>query len=290
MRQHAVILTYPGHFLLTGLTIQSVKEYFPEVNDITVLADDISDRSWSTYVQDCERFYQCSIIALSKFDRFRKFRGNPWIRQQIVKLYLDEVLPFQEWFFVDGDVIFYFGIDQNVVPYTLVPYSGVPLSERDPGPGETTSQQLYYVQHLLGIETDGIWHEGPEGYKRVCASGAPFRDMQAQTLKDLRSYVEQRFSKSFDDIHLALANDTRHSVSEWELIETFRLKIQHKQLDLRFYPPYNVLDILPPKEYVRPLPFFKTCYCSDTELGEQWWNQQALSIPNNIWSILPKKK
>jgi len=130
-----VVLTYPGHFLLTALTIQSYFKHHKHTST-TLIIDDTSSFCWPGYLEDCQQQYSgYNIITVSSLDTAKLFKG-PWVRQQIVKLYLDTLLPFDEWFFTDGDLEYYFPAPTNVIPYVII--RGGPVRD----------QQNNYVSYL----------------------------------------------------------------------------------------------------------------------------------------------
>ena len=270
MRTHCVVLTFPGHFLQTYQCIQQIKNLDAELA-ITVLIDDISNKTWPGYIQDCEKLYQEPCTFLSTVDFLDPWSRNPWIRQQIVKLYLDKILAFEgNVFFIDGDVLLHNFPPMESVPYTTVKYSGVPLSQRDPHPGEVSSQQIFYVNHMLHVD-EGRLFINDEKY--IGTSGCPFRDLELGLLPQLRGYVEHINGKNFSQLHLDIADDTRYSVSEWELIEVYKQQILRRKLNL----------VKCDKSV------FHTTWSCDVELGQNYFGN---SIPDleTWWHKLPNTK
>jgi hypothetical protein len=283
MRKKAVVLTFPGHFLLTKLTIASLQK-IKSIQEIVVIVDDISPMAWDTYVNDCAEFYKLPIIQTSNFIEFLKFADNPWVRQQMIKMHLDLIFNDQEIFFTDGDIEFHYDVPYKSVPYTLTSYSGVSLEERDPGPGEVTSQQIYYVRHFLNKPFDGLFHNG----KRITTSAAPFRDLNLDILKQLREYIQKVQNKSFIQAHQDISLDYRYSISEWEILEYFKQEILKTDLNFVYYPPYSI-DELPNNTHRGP-DWFATCFVSDTQLDYEWWLQKNIANIENYWKQLPNKK
>ena len=278
-RRHAVILTYPAHFLLTKLCIDYLQKTQPDIGEITVIVDDISVLSWPSYVQDCRELYRHRIVATSQFPEFQLLRRWPWVRQQVIKLSLDKLVTADRVFFCDGDVLLYQPVPEYATPFTITQYLGVPLSERDPGPGETTSQQSYYVEHLLGIPHLGVQHNN----QRVCVSHPPFRDIILQDITDLRQFIENRFGRNIISVHRDLVNNTKHSVSEWELLCWYQQTMLGRTLELIHWPTQPLEA--PITEHSRAA----TCWQSDREIGHDWWQQQAIDF-ERYWAILPENK
>lgn len=292
--QNIVVLTFPGHFLLTKLTIESLKIWFPHCKTLTVVADDVTvnqsryrsdpnrqDIPWSQYIRDCEKFYQCTVIPSSSHVCSSLHYG--WVRQQMLKLHLDQIVKFQTWFFTDGDVIFKCAVHKDIVPYTLVDVKGVALSTRDPEPGEITMQQSFYVTKLLGVEHAGFYNLYN---RRMCLSNPPFRFMNSQDLLDLRQHVENLHHKNFLDIHRGIELDQRYSVSEWEMLEWFKFSIKQQRPDFQEWFTDHV-----GRPSIKP----RTCkwWCEttwniDTDWPRSWWEQQGIVCCDRIWNLLPR--
>jgi hypothetical protein len=245
-----VVLTYPGHFLLTVLTIRSYLEYHTPT-EVIIVADDLSPYAWPTYLTDCQELYWAPVIPLSQIPCTKEFNTG-WIRQQIAKLHLDQVVNADNWFFTDGDIVFLNPVDPTHTPYT-VPYYNT-----------TTQQQNEYVNRLLDINT-GIRVNG----EQVCVSNPPFRTMHATVLKQLRNYVGEKL------------NQTGPGMSEWELIENFRQHVLGQSLNLVKYAPHSLNDSAADLNYFDHQ--FLTCYGTDKDLGRDFFD---FSISDRIWQIL----
>ena len=258
-----VVLTYPGHFLLTSLTIQSYLKFHTPIS-ITVIADDLSDLAWPGYLDDCQQQYGCNVIPVSTMESAQAFQNNPWVRQQIVKLHLDQILPYNSWFFTDGDIEYHFPVPHNAIPYVIT----------RGGPEQV--DQNAYVAMMLGIDNPGIYTEHPKmdwqpGTRRhqVCVSNPPFRTMQVRTLQSLRAYIEQLHGQPVIQLH----QKTNHLVSEWELIANFQTHVLEENINLVYYPT------VPMDKPVTPGPnqpnYCGTCYHGDQEFDSGWWQQKG---------------
>jgi hypothetical protein len=268
MTQPLVVLTYPDHFLLTALTIQSyLKHHTP--SSITVIADDLSDQAGPNYIKDCEQQYGCQVIPVSTVAPALPFANNPWIRQQIVKLYLDQILSNDVWFFTDGDVEYCFPVAHNTVPYSIV------------RGGQEQANQNAYVAMMLGIDTPGMYVQHsdidwqPDNTDQVCVSNPPFRTMQAHTLQSLRTHIEQRHQKSMIEIHQKL----NYLMSEWELIANFQVHVVKQSVDLVYYPTVPMQST--PVTVANQPDYCKTCYHGDSEFDAQWWHQKEIKDIRN---------
>ena len=124
-QQPLVILTYPGHFLLTALTIRSFFLHNPPT-PVVIIVDNLSRYCWPSYVADCEHFYKTladkvTVQCVSDLPEahFYNQPNDGWLRQQLVKLYLDQLVSEPVWFFTDGDIQFHFPAPFDSVPYTI---------------------------------------------------------------------------------------------------------------------------------------------------------------------------
>jgi len=260
MRDHAVVLTYPGHFLPTQLTLLSIKEHFPEITKYTVLIDDIGLPDKQEYLNKCLRLYQCDVVALSKFKFLNEFRGDAWIRQQIVKLYLDVILEVENWFFSDGDIGFTSHISEGVVPYGYAS-----ILEHD----VRSDCEDRYLKEMLKLEIK----KESNHFGKVCTSVAAFRDMSSCTLLDLRNYVEKHAGIGFMDLHLEIMKNPKYVMSEWELIEHFRTHVQHVSSDWLFCPPRDYSEYFNTISSGHPQPYFYTFYENNETVNTDFWTR-----------------
>lgn len=248
-----VVLTYPGHFLLTALTIRSYLEYHTPT-EVIVVADDLSPYVWDSYLKDCQYLYWSSVVPFSQIAETKQ-HNNGWIRQQIAKLHMDQIIKSDRWFFTDGDIVFLHAVDPTHIPYSVPDYT------------ETTKQQNDYVKSLLNVDV-GIMVNG----QQVCVSNPPFRTVESNTLQELRNHVGKQ-------IHT-----TGPGMSEWELIENFKQKVQAKELNLVKYAPHRLNDPSANLKYFDHQ--FLTCYNTDSDLGREWFVDQGIQTTDRIWQIL----
>ena len=270
-----VVLTYPGHFLLTSLTIQSFLKH-NKADSVYVIVDDLSRFCWPGYVDDCKQLYNnATILLVSDLAPVALFTENPWIRQQIVKLHLDQLLPFDRWMFSDGDVEYFFPVPVDSIPFSIM------------RGGSTPHQHNAYVAKLLGIDSPGIYTEHPDmdwepGTTRhqVCVSNPPFRTMYAQILKQLRIHIETLHNQTVTQVHL-----TESMASEWELIANFQLLVLKNTVDLVYYPTIPMIN--PPLlRHVNQPDYCATCYNTDADFDRQWWHSKGIDISDQLWPTL----
>jgi len=268
-----VVLTYPGHFLLTALTIQSFLKH-NTADSVYVIVDDLSRSCWPEYVDDCKQLYTNATILLVSDLAPAAYFNDPWIRQQVVKLYLDQLLPVDQWMFSDGDVEYFFPVPNNCIPYVIT------------RGGPTQDQQNAYVAKMLGIADPGIHTEHPDmdwesgTYRhQVCVSNPPFRTMYAQTLKQLRIHIETLHNQTVTQLHL-----TESMASEWELIANFQLLVLKNTVDLVYYPTIPMID--PPLISANQPSYCATCYNTDADFDRQWWHSKGIVISDQLWKKL----
>lgn len=294
MSQPLVVLTYPGHFMTTALTIRS---YFfhNEPVPVTVIADDISRFAWPSYITDCEHFYagladSVTVIPVSTLPQAQYYNQphNGWLRQQLVKLYLDKIIDLTECFFTDGDMQFQFPVPRDSVPFTIT------NNPRD----TVRARQNAYVSQMLQITNPGIvathphMDFAPNCQAQVCVSNPPFRTMRAQTLKQLRQHIwdlrgqtiEQSHAWMYDTCEYLPNGDAPFLESEWELIENFRVHVLGEDINPVYYPavPMSATGHYPSIG----MEFCVTTYVSDRGLGRAWFQQHDLAVSDQVWQHL----
>jgi hypothetical protein len=277
MQEPLVVLTYPGHFMLTALTIQSYLQHH-NPTDIVIVADDISQHAWPEYADDCKNFYKQKIIPASSLECL-KTESSGWLRQQLLKLHLDQLTNFSSWFFTDGDIVFRYPAPKKTIPYSIV--RGELVRER----------QNNFVKHMLGLTTVGIraqhpdidWE--PDNTTQVCVSNPPFRSMTAQDLVALRKYVEALHNQSFVDAWVSCTTRLDCFVSEWELLENFKTHVQTQPSHLTYYPTC-------PKDHVKTKQsdpdFCEHHFMSDANFGRDELAKLNIEVTDQIWHHLEK--
>lgn len=264
-----VVLTYPGHMLLTWLTIKSYFRHNENCPVIVVL-DNLGSNVWSTYIEDCIRLYSplsdsISFILASDIGPAAEFKKNNWVRQQIIKLHLDLVIKNKFWLFTDGDIEYCHLVPENKIPFTLVTEGT-----------ETQALQNSYVKTALNITDVGI-RLMPKG-QQICVSNPPWRWMSTSILKQLRSHIEQIQDQSVTQFHL------KHQhllVSEWELLANFEQNVLNRPLDLILYPTWPIESTPTITSY-----YCKTCYCTDSGLGREWFTHKGIAVSDSLWQTI----
>ena len=268
-----VVLTYPGHFFFTTLTIRSFLKYHATPDQIYIVADDLSPHAWPDYVGDCQQHYHefgACVIGASRLETLQAYNKNGWIRQQIIKLCLDQLVNFETCFYTDGDIIFLNAVDPDCVPYS------------EPGQGNIGQLNQSYVSAMLDIANPGI----SVNNKSICVSNPAFRTLESRVLQQLRQAVETKTQQKFDLTHVNYQTQDTSSVSEWELIENFKLHKLGRHPNLVKYAPHDYTAVS------QPLTFFKhqflTCYGTDQTIGANWFASQGVTDLDRYWNKIEK--
>ena len=267
-----VVQTYPAHFYQTLACLHSIRALDSDC-EIWLFADDFSNFSWGAYISTCHDAYRHlvdRIVPFSDIPILYRLRSWPWLRQQTNKLLLDRQIDYSSWLFIDGDVQIQRWPRSNLVTGHINKYRGVALDLRDPGPGEMSSQVLFYIRHMLGVEFGGF---STDDGRPITASNPPVKYMHKEIMHSLRAHIESRFGRSLVDVHLDLARDTRMAACEWDLIEAYR-QIMLAQ------PPAWDLDG----------DWYTTTWSADRELGVEWFQSRSITVDPAIWQLLPEGK
>lgn len=280
---HAVILSFPGHFYQTHLTVQSLERFYPEIDRITFILDDAEQGGWHTYTQDFERSIHSQtsrsfdIILTSDLDPIRSCVAG-WWRQQLAKLVIDRILPGDQWFVVDGDTVFVTRCDIR---------DRVPITHRNDRTSNFSIMSENYVRTLLGISSGYLTDHVP-----VCTNAVPFRYLDRSLLESLRQHVESRFDRDFVKLHLDwFADQTivadwnppdRMTMSEWELIECYRRYVQHQELPFADVGSGYTHDV-DFSEIGQTRDVFVHAYRWDTEIGSDWFESRGVSVDPTTW-------
>lgn len=280
----AVVLTFPGHTLHTALCLRSLHSLLTP-SCIHLIIDDVASETWSTYYQDfCEWAVRSMPYTQLKFYRYSElgFQDCPsgWWRAQLVKLHVDYFLESDCWFVVDGDIIFD-RISTDLIDIT--PYT----RWHDGSTSVVATLHSNYVRRLLGTEQGHL----TVGEKYVATSPVPFRVLDRSLLQGLRSHVENRYQKTFMNLHLDWFRDqtiiayedppTKMIMSEWELIECYRHYVVGSNFPLvdvgSGYGIYKHTSLL------NDSILYRHSYMRDANVSLDWFRAQGLTIPQSLW-------
>ena len=276
MRNHAVVLTYPGHFLQTYLSLQSLHKTHPECQRITILVDDWSDLVWPEYQQHCTSFYGdlvTDFVFAKSYLCYARLRDQPWIRQQVFKLTLDTILPrVSQVFWLDGDIVLYQHLPFGSTPFSVTSWSAVSQGHR---------QYVYDATGLTVPNYDTELVSGSSG-TLVCLSNPPIRDIDLDHVRGVRNLIEQRHGDLIN-WHAKFFSIYDHAPSEWELLACYQDQCLTQPLNLVHWPTQDL------QEPVHADSKCATSWVCDRQLDTQWWSQQAVDW-SRWWQVLPDTK
>jgi hypothetical protein len=286
--QAFVTLTYPPHFLSTAATIKSYFNHHPNL-PVVVIVDDtnitrlpgcgIDFVEWPDYISDCEELYgslgqNCQIVRLSQTNliagkNITLFPG--WTRQQMVKFFIDYLLPdIETWFFSDGDM-FFFDTTPAETPYSYV--------------NGYNPAWINYVADTLNIDPALVKHTSAiETQDDITVSNPPWRLMSAKILKGLRSHVENIHSVDFIQYHYNYARkheEQQCTWSEWELIELYQSCVLNQPTQLKFCPPMLFQHEIPTKNL--PFTISMLNLSSEMAMGRSWFEQMGVPVSDDHW-------
>ncbi len=293
--QAFVTLTYPPHFLSTATTIKSYFDHHPKLPVVVIVDDTNITRipgcvtefvEWSDYIKDCEDLYgslnqTCRIVRLSQTDLIpsKNITLFPsWLRQQMVKLYMDHLLPdLESWFFSDGDM-FFFDTTPAATPYSYV-------TGYDPA-------WISYVADTLKIDPAVVKHTSAvQTQDDITVSNPPWRLMSAAVLKGLRTYVEQIHSVEFIQYHFNYAkshNGVHCTWSEWELIELYQSRVLNQSTQLEFCPPMQFRQ--QPPEKCLPFTISMCNLPAEQDMRRDWFESLGVPVSDQHWQKICKIK
>jgi hypothetical protein len=138
-----VLTTFPGYFFTQVLSLRSIQKYaagFP----IDIIIDNFQLTHWPNYVEDCEQYLDhCfpnnnfNYYYYSQLPGIEQVKTGGWFRQQLIKMYLDQLVPGDRWLLVDADVV----LEQSP---SIDSVSAVVRNSEPIGLGNRL-----YVQHIL---------------------------------------------------------------------------------------------------------------------------------------------
>lgn len=267
------VLTYPGHFFLTQLCVRCLARWdLYSTAELTILYDDLDLDTWVDFAQDLRQtFPRTQFVAYSSLPNIHKVQVG-WWRQQLVKLHVDQMLPGDQWFLVDGDVLFDSAIDPRVIPVSRYRSDDVAI------------MMANYVRDMLGIDQPYITVD-----RVPCVTSAiPWRLVDRELLQKLRCHVQHRYPGEVVDVHAAWFQDqtivagwpapTKWIMSEWELIENYRFHVMGTDWPLSVLGGYDYDTDL------QTVSTFRHGFVKDQELGTEWFQQQDLEIDPALWA------
>jgi hypothetical protein len=261
-----VLTTFPGYFFTQILSLRSIQQHaagFP----IDIIIDDFELTHWPTYINDCKEYLEhCfpgnkfNYYLYSELPGIEKVKTGGWFRQQLIKLYLDQLVPGDRWLLVDADVIFKESPKINSVSAVI----------REGGPIDLGNRM--YVQHMLATSQPWVVNET----EFWCLSSVPFRLIERNLLSELRQHSEK--------LH---GNFLQHHV---DLFETQQLVAFDPNSQTMIMSEFQLIEVFRNRYYCNPLPIgrsnaskFDHTSLKDWKFERSWFEQQ-LPVPDQYWN------
>lgn len=262
-----VLTTFPGYFFTQVLSLRSIQKYaagFP----IDIIIDNFQLTHWPTYVEDCEQYLDhCfpnnnfNYYYYSQLPGIEQVKTGGWFRQQLIKMYLDQLVPGDRWLLVDADVVLEQSPSIDSVSAVVRNSEPIDLGNR------------LYVQHMLGTTQPWVVNET----EFWCLSSVPFRLIERALIVELRQLAEQLHG-DFMQHHLDLFESQQivafdpagqtMVMSEFQLIEVFRNRY-----------------------YRNPLPILRSGASKFTHSSQKdwrfersWFEQQGVDVSDQYWN------
>jgi hypothetical protein len=278
----AVVLTYPGHFYMTMICVRSIRHWYPDLHKIYIIYDDLAG-SWPDYEQDLQREYDQWFVKPHAIIPYSELAGIDrcdvgWWRQQLIKTHIDQLVPGETWFVVDGDVIFDESID--VINRT-------PVFERWNCNNPIDIMVDRYVDRVLGYHMPRVKLDG----KFYVTSGIPFRVLDRKQLKSLRNHAEHQLGSAFLSWHINMMatgeivgfvpEGDRMVMHEWELIEAWNHR--HRPGQYLIEPGGNGYHTFTHTSGLMAGRRFRHSSMRDAVVGRQWIEYQSITITDELW-------
>lgn len=282
--QRAVIISFPGHFFMTGLCIKSLIEFYPDIEHFTIVYDDLGPWSWSgldqdyrDYANDISQSLAVTLVPFSNWGKQLARISAGWWRQQCVKMSLDQCVEGDSWFVTDGDIVF----ESRIEIIDIVPVHCL-FSAQDPW----CKMAENYTDYMLGLEHCRI----KDFAGRHCiTSSIPFRYVDQELLRSLRQRVEHVHHTDFVTLHADLldrneivawdASANSMVLHEWDLIEAWRAHHRPDVAKLReIGSGYHVFANVAAGHQT-----YRHASLRDQQIGRAWFEYRGLSVPDELW-------
>ena len=271
MKPDAVaVITYPGHCISTVLTIKNLYTLTKWQVPCYLFIDDIGEQyqQWQgNYLDDIKQFYNNQLDVGLRFVLFSEFGfkkiWDGWLRQQLVKLNIDQFMQNNLWYVTDGDVHL-----NRMCNFTVSPYNFVPHYNSD-----VYAQNCTYIKHILQLDNVVRTYDNRE----IFSHHAPFRWIERSLLTGLRKYVQDCFNEDFNELHWHLMKELKilglgptndnMSMTEWDLIEAYKQFVLKESLNLEFWATGDD---------------FNTFFGTDKDVDNTRYAQYNIQVPQNI--------
>lgn len=281
---HLVFVSYPYHYHITLVSIKTVVSlYQDEITSITVMFDDIDARlnSKINFIEHMHRDLaslgiKATIIPFSQYDKFVDF-GNGWERQQLIKLNLHKILPYDQWVCIDADSIFQEKIElEKLYIHSKDGYGSLP-------------QAYALSNYVLDLNYQKYQHDG---LTLDTLAGITVRHIRSSMLAQLEEYIYKLHGCDIADILRSFTLKANRSnyfeLAEYDLMAYFEIFIikQHAPIvDLGFrYVSTNELETI---EFPNNPVIILT---GRDNLLAGWYHKHGIQINHEVASALKYRK
>ena len=277
------LINYPGHFLSTLGTIKNFHEITHWRAPWYIFVDDLGNQweDWEdNYLDDLKNAVDKNFPDLNPtYVLFSDFKFpmiyDGWLRQQLVKLNLDQFLPGDIWYVTDGDVVCERLIGANEIPFNYQNTHGSLIN----------AQQKAYIKQMLG--TDQCLQINNE---EVFTHHIPVRWVTRDDLHNLNRHVSTVNKNGMNQLHfnlmreeriLGLGDTEQHmSMTEWDLIETWRILVDGQAPE---YCYWLIDDGVTASRTVNDPIWVKSFFGTDKDFDLEYFTSQGLTVTSKQW-------
>jgi hypothetical protein len=277
------LINYPGHFLSTLGTIKNFHEITHWRSPWYIFVDDLGPqfKDWDgNYLDDLKSAVDANFPDLNPtYITFSDFNfpyvWDGWLRQQMVKLNLQQFLPGDIWYVTDGDVICERLIGANEIPYNYQTTHN-PL---------INAQQKSYMQQMLGSR-DSLTLDGEEIYTHHI----PVRWVTRDDLDNLNRHVSDVNGNGMNMVHFNLMQSEQiigygptpehMSMTEWDLLEIWRILVDGQAPDYQYW---LINDGVTRPQFNKTPTWVDTFFGTDRDFDIKHFTNQGLTVTVEQW-------
>lgn len=274
-----IIFTYCQHYHLTKLAILNALDRIQH-DHIIVMYDDLFSEQWTVLGPmlraDMSRHgVAIETIPYSKLSLARHIKVG-WIRQQMIKLNMHRIYGSDDYILLDGDTMVLQPVDPKIACH---------INMNDP----PNDDSYNFYDHLLRVNGRRVMYKG----KSITFSSVPLKYVRSSTLKGLEQLVKELHGKTIYEVYEIMRSRThRVSFSEFDIIGTYEnivskdgLPVTH--LDVKYSEKDEFIGLYNNTKEYKLLTYVITQ--GKEILPRSWYEQQGISINDEIWSMLGRK-